>query len=50
MCAIPIALDWDVHGCNSRQYMAIVIVNDTEQFKFQFCNSVDDFEIESGLP
>lgn len=50
MCAIPIALDPKVHGCNSRQIMAIVVVNYTEQFKFQFGDSADDFDIENGLP
>jgi len=49
MCATPIALDRDVHGCNSRQFMAIVIVNDTEQLKFQFDNSANDFDIKFGL-
>ena len=49
-CGTSIALDRNVHGCHSRQIVAIVVVNYTEQFKFQFGDSADDFDIENGLP
>ena len=50
MCATSVALDRNVHGCHSRQIVAIVVVNYTEQFKFQSDDSADDFDIECGLP
>jgi len=33
----------DVHGCNSRQIVAIVVVNYIEQFQFQFRDFAADF-------